>query len=77
MLIIHGLNNKNLRAVAECMDELSEFIANFGIDFTTEKDLKLVAKLADSPDKNIRENAVKAMSEAYKHLDDEIWRIIG
>ena len=56
---------------------MAEFVKNFGIDFTTEKDLRLVAKLADSNDKIIRENALKTMGEAYKHLDDDIWRIIG
>ena len=66
-----------MRAIGECLDEMAEFIKSFGIDFSTEKDLKLVAKLADSSDKNIRENALKAMGEAYKHLDDDIWRIIG
>lgn len=63
--------------MGECLDEMAEFIKNFGMEYSQEKDFKLVAKLADSPDKNIRENALKAMSEAYKHLDDDIWRIIG
>lgn len=33
--------------------------------------------MADKNDKGIRENALKAMGEAYKLLDDEIWRVIG
>jgi hypothetical protein len=39
--------------------------------------MKLVAKMADSADKSVRENALKFMGEAYKHLDDNIWRLIG
>lgn len=33
--------------------------------------------MADNNDKAIRENSLKAMSEVYKHLNDDIWRIIG
>lgn len=39
--------------------------------------MKLVAKMADNSDKSIRENALKFMGEAYKILDDNIWRAIG
>lgn len=77
MIITFGLNSKNMRAAGECMDELGEFIRNFGLDYTSEKDLKLIAKMADSNDKAIRENALVVMSEAYKQLGDDIWRLIG
>jgi hypothetical protein len=33
--------------------------------------------MADNNDKNIRENALKFMGEAYKLLDNNIWRAIG
>lgn len=39
--------------------------------------MKLIVKLADAADKSIRENALKFMGEAYKLLDDNIWRVIG
>lgn len=71
------MNSKNLRAQAECLDELSEFLIKFGIDYCSEKELKLVAKMADNNDKNIRENALKFMGEAFKILDTDIWRAIG
>jgi cytoskeleton-associated protein 5 len=77
MLITYGLNSKNLRAVSESLDEFTEFIKNFGLDYTSEKDLKLVAKMADSNDKGIRENAVSAMGEIYRNLGDDIWRLVG
>ena len=35
-----------------------EFIKVYGVDYTQEKELKLVAKMADSPVKDIRENAL-------------------
>lgn len=50
---------------------------NYGIDYSSEKEIKLIAKMADNADKAIRENSLKAMSEVYKHLNDDIWRIIG
>ena len=39
--------------------------------------MKLVAKMADSSDKAIRENAVSLLAEVYKHVESDIWRIIG
>lgn len=39
--------------------------------------MKVVAKMADHSSKAIRENALKLLGEAYKHLDDNIWRVIG
>ena len=77
MIVQFGLNSKNLRAQAECLDELADFIGKFGVDYCSEKEMKLVAKMADNADKSIRENALKFMAEAFKHLDDNIWRLIG
>lgn len=39
--------------------------------------MKLIAKMADSPDKGVRENAVSLLAEIYKHVESDIWRIIG
>jgi len=77
MVILYGVGSKNLRAVAECIDEIAEFIKNYGIEYTSEKEIKLIAKLADNPDKSIRENALKALGEVFKLLGDDIWRVIG
>ena len=43
----------------------------------SEKDLKLIAKLADSGDSGVREGSLQVLSEAYRVLDDDIWRVIG
>lgn len=77
LIVAHGLNAKNLRAQAECLDELADFITRFGVDYSSDKELKLVAKMADNNDKSIRENALKFMGEAYRLLDDDIWRVVG
>lgn len=66
-----------MRTQAECLDEMADFIKNFGIDFCTEKDIKLVSKMADYSDKGVRENAVKVMAEVYKYMGTNIWRVIG
>ena len=76
-LIQFGLNSKNSKSQAECLNELEYFIKTYGIEHTVEKDLKIIAKLADSGDKAIRENAVTVMAEVYKIIDNDIWRIIG
>lgn len=77
LLIQYGVNNKNLTAQGECLDEVAEFITKNGIDYCSEKEMKLVAKMADHSSKLIRENALKMLGEAYKHLDENIWRVIG
>mmetsp|Transcript_1938 Transcript_1938/g.1396 ORF Transcript_1938/g.1396 Transcript_1938/m.1396 type:complete len:236 (-) Transcript_1938:1368-2075(-) len=76
-LVQFGLNSKNTKAQAECLSELEEFVRRFGIDFTQEKDLKLVAKMADASDKGVRDNSVSFIGEIYKVIDDDIWRILG
>lgn len=77
LIVQYGLQSKNMRAQAECLDELAEYIIKFGIENTSSKELKLVAKMADNNDRSIRENALKFMGEIYKLLDDDIWRSIG
>jgi cytoskeleton-associated protein 5 len=77
MLITYGVGAKNLRSVAECLDEVAEFIKSYGIDYTSEKEIKLIAKMADHADKSIRENALKTLGEVYRLLGDDIWRVIG
>ena len=56
---------------------MEDFIKQYGIDFTSEKDLKLLSKMADASDKSVRENAVSVLAEVYKLVDNDIWRIIG
>lgn len=56
--------------MAECLDELAVFIRENGVEFITEKDLQLVAKMADSPDKGVREGALTFLAEIYKILDE-------
>jgi hypothetical protein len=71
------VGSKNLRAVAECLDEIAEFIKAYGIDYTSEKEIKLIAKMADHADKSIRENALKTLGEVYNLLGVDTWRVIG
>lgn len=33
--------------------------------------------MADNASKALRENALKLLGETYRHLDDNIWRVIG
>jgi hypothetical protein len=72
-----GVGAKNLKSVAECLDELAIFVRENGADLITEKDLQLVAKMADSGDKGVREGALTFIGEIYKILDEQIWRLMG
>ena len=76
-MMSYGVGSKNLKAVSECLDEYAQFIQLFGIEYTHEKDIKTIAKMADHGDKSIRENALSAIGEIYKLLGDDIWRAIG
>ena len=77
LLIKFGLNGKNLKSVAETLDEISYYVSNNGIGTMTERDMKVIGKLADSPDKGVRENALVMLGEVYKVLDEDIWRVLG
>ena len=37
----------------------------------------MIAKLVDSKDAAVRENALQVLSEIYKVLDEDIWRVVG
>ncbi len=59
------------------MDELTIFVSSKGIDFLQEKDIQLIAKLADSPDKGVREGSLSVLAEVYKVMNEDIWRLVG
>ena len=77
LIIKFGCGNKSLKSVAESLTEVTNFVKANGVDNLTEKDLKVIAKLADSGDSGVREGALSVLCEAYRHLDDDIWRVVG
>lgn len=77
LIILNGLQAKSLVAQAECLDEIADFIQKQGINYCNEKEMKLIAKMADNPAQNVRENALKVLGEAYQHLGDRIWQVVG
>ena len=77
LIIKFGCGNKSLKSVAESLAEVCNFIKANGVQDLTEKDLKLIAKLADNGDSGVREGALQVLCEAYKVLDDDIWRVVG
>jgi len=36
-----------------------------------------MAKLADSPDKGVRDGALSILAEVYKVINEDIWRVLG
>lgn len=73
----HGVNSKNLKAVAECLDMVAVFIKENGVDSITKKDFAIFLEKANSPDKNVRENSLKVFAETYKVLREDVWRLLG
>ena len=76
LIIDTGVKNKNLKAVAECLDEISDYITQNGVDHVTKKDFKLFIDMADNKDKGVRENALKVFAEAYTILGEQIWTLL-
>jgi hypothetical protein len=58
LILKFGTNSKNLKSVAESLDEISMFVTKNGVECLTEKDLKHFAKLADNGDSGVRERAL-------------------
>lgn len=71
------MKSKNLKSVAENLDEISEFITKNGIDSITKKDFLLFLTLADSADKGVRESSLKVFAETYSVLGEDVWRMLG
>jgi cytoskeleton-associated protein 5 len=58
LILKFGTNSKNLKSVAESLEEIASFVQKNGVECLTEKDLKHFAKLADNGDKGVREGAL-------------------
>lgn len=58
MIVKYGATNKNLKSAAECLDEIATFLKqNESVPFG-EQHIKTIAKLVDSKDASVRENAI-------------------
>jgi ABC-type arginine transport system ATPase subunit len=66
-----------LKSVAECLDEVSEYVARNGVGSVTKKDFTLFTQMADNADKGVRENSLKVFAECYAHLGEKIWTLLG
>lgn len=73
----HGVGSKNLKAVAECLDILTTYVRDNGVDSITKKDFAIFLEKANSGDKNVRENTLRVFAETYKVLREDIWRLLG
>ena len=77
LILKFGTTSKNLKSVAESLEEIADFVGKNGVECLTEKDCKHFAKLADNGDKGVREGALQVLGEVYKVLDEDIWRLVG
>jgi len=76
MIIDTGVKSKNLKSVAECLDEIAAFVAKNGIDTITKKDYAVFLGCVDNSDKNVRENGLRVFAEIYKSLAEDVWRML-
>lgn len=74
-ILIANITNKNQKSQAECLDEISEYIQNNGVDHITKKDFNGFITCADAKDGSVRENALKVFGESYKILGEKIWSL--
>jgi len=77
LLIKYGAQNKNLKSAGEALDEIAIFMRTLNAVPFGEMQIKTIAKLVDSKDASVRENAICVLSEIYKVLDEDIWRVVG
>jgi cytoskeleton-associated protein 5 len=78
MLIVKfGCSHKNLKSVAESLDEIASYLQKEGISVVSEPQVKVIAKLVDSGDPGVREKSLQVLGEIYKVLDEEIYSIMG
>lgn len=75
ILLDAGVKSKNLKAVAENLDEVADYFSKNGIDCCTKKDFALFLTCADNSDKGVRENSLKVFGEAYTLLGEDVWRM--
>jgi len=71
-----GVKNKNLKAVAECLDEVADFTKANGVDLITKKDFALFTTTADNNDKGVRENSLRVFAEVYAVMGEDVWRLL-
>lgn len=62
--------------MAECLDEIADYIVANGVDMIQKKDYKLFIEMADNKDKGVRENSLKVFAEIYTVLGEKIWTFL-
>jgi len=77
LLIKYGATNKNLKSAGEALDEIAICLQKMQSVPFGESQIKIIAKLVDNKDPNVRENSIVCLSEIYKVLDEDIWRVVG
>lgn len=58
MIVKYGATNKNLKSAGECLDEIATFLRSHNSVPFGEQHIKTIAKLVDSKDASVRENAI-------------------
>lgn len=77
MLIKFGAQSTNLKSAGETLDEIATYLRTVQSVPFGEAQIRAIAKLVDSKDASVRENALCVLAEIYKVVDEDIWRVVG
>ena len=66
-----------MKSAGEALDEIACYLKSCPNVPLGEIQIKTIAKLVDSKDATVRENAICTLAEIYKTVDDDIWRVMG
>merc|ERR1712223_1090909 len=78
--LMNGLQQKNAKLRAECLDEIGGLIKNYGMNVlqpTPAACLKEVAKSIADRDRAVRDGALNAITEAYFQVGEKMYKMVG
>jgi hypothetical protein len=76
-ILMKGLDSKNSKTTAECLEIIAILIQTHQLEVINEKDVKAIGKIVDSPDNGIRQGALSSCEEIYKIAGEQFWDLVG
>jgi cytoskeleton-associated protein 5 len=78
LFLMKGIDSKNSRTRAECLDEISSLLQRNGVGvFNAAKVLPVLASQVGDRDATVRNSSLSAISQAYMLMGDEVFKHIG
>lgn len=76
-ILIKGLESKNTKTVAECLECIAQMVKEHQLEVINDKDVKVIAQQCESADNGVRQGALLACEEIYKVTEDQFWVLVG